>query len=80
MTYGSVQRAAKRLILPTGCVTFVSLCTSRRSLTCRKILRHGADGRLYFPYEESRATDFIALKNLSSSAGFEPANLGLNRK
>jgi hypothetical protein len=28
---------------------------------------------LYFPSEGSRVTDFIALKNPSSSAGFEPA-------
>jgi hypothetical protein len=27
MTYGSVQRATKRLKLPMGCVTFGSLCT-----------------------------------------------------
>jgi transposase len=26
MTYGSVQRARKRLKVPMGCVTFVSLC------------------------------------------------------
>jgi hypothetical protein len=35
--------------------------------------------RLYFPSEGS-ATDFVALKNTSSSAGFEPANLGSSGK
>jgi hypothetical protein len=29
-----------------------------------------------FLSERSRATDFLSLKNPSSSAGFEPANLG----
>jgi hypothetical protein len=38
------------------------------------------DRRLYFPFEGSHATDFIALKNLSLSAGFEPTNLGSNGK
>jgi hypothetical protein len=37
-------------------------------------LRHGTNG---FTFSEgSRATDCITLKNPSSSAGFEPANLG----
>jgi hypothetical protein len=30
MTYGSIQRATKRLKLPMGCVTFGSLCIMRR--------------------------------------------------
>jgi hypothetical protein len=32
--------------------------------------------RLYFPSEGSGAEDFFALKNLTASAGFEPAYLG----
>jgi hypothetical protein len=38
------------------------------------------DRPLYFPSEESRATDFISLKNPSSSTGLETANLGSNGK
>jgi len=34
------------------------------------------DRRLYFPSEGRRAEDFFDLKNPTSSAGFEPANLG----
>jgi len=34
------------------------------------------DRRLYFPSKGKRAEDFFALKNLTASAGFEPANLG----
>jgi hypothetical protein len=37
-------------------------------------LRHGTP-RLYFPSEGRRAEDFFALKYLTASAGFEPANL-----
>jgi hypothetical protein len=33
------------------------------------------DPRLYFPSEGRRTDDFSALKNLTASAGFEPANL-----
>jgi hypothetical protein len=36
--------------------------------------------QLYFPSEGRHATVFIRLKNQSSSAGFEPANLGPNVK
>jgi hypothetical protein len=36
--------------------------------------------QLYFPSEGSRATGFIALKNPSSSAGFEPPNLASSGK
>jgi hypothetical protein len=46
-------------------------------------LRHGTDGFTSPPKEVvgSRATDFITLKNpSSSSAGFEPANLGSSSK
>ena len=34
------------------------------------------DKRFYFPSEGRRAEDFFALKNLTVSAGFEPAYLG----
>jgi hypothetical protein len=34
------------------------------------------DRRLYFPSEGRRAEDFVAPKNRTASAGFEPANLG----
>ena len=34
------------------------------------------DRRLYFPSEGRPAEDFFRLKNLTASAGFEPANLG----
>jgi hypothetical protein len=47
------------------------------SLTCRKILRHGTDGFTSSP-KEGVLRIFIGLKNLSSSAGFEPASLGSN--
>jgi hypothetical protein len=36
--------------------------------------------RLYFPPKEGALGIFIALKNQSHSAGFEPANLGSNGK
>jgi hypothetical protein len=36
-------------------------------------MRHGTDG---FTSEGKRAENFFALKNLTASAGFEPANLG----
>jgi hypothetical protein len=36
--------------------------------------------RLYFPSEGSHAEDFIALKNLSSLAGFKHVNLGSSDK
>jgi hypothetical protein len=47
----------------------------KRSLTCRKILRHGTF-RLYFPSEGKCAADFIALKNPSSWPGSNPRPLG----
>jgi hypothetical protein len=34
------------------------------------------DRQLYLPSEGRHAKDFIALKNPTASAGFEPANLG----
>jgi hypothetical protein len=36
--------------------------------------------RLYFPSEGSHVKNFVALKNLSPSVVFEPANLGSNGK
>jgi hypothetical protein len=45
------------------------------SFTCRKSATW--DPRLYFPSEGRRADDFSALKNPTASAGFEPANLGI---
>jgi hypothetical protein len=44
------------------------------SLTCRKATTWGR--RNYFPYEGTRAEDFKTKKNLTASAGFEPANMG----
>ena len=44
------------------------------SLTCREYTTW--DKRLYFPSEGRRGGDFVALKNPTASAGFEPANLG----
>jgi hypothetical protein len=44
-----------------------------------KILRHRTDG-FTSPPKEVVLRIFIALKNRSSSAGFEPANLGSNGK
>jgi hypothetical protein len=53
--------------------------TSKGSLTCRKILRHGGDGFTSLP-KECVLRIFIALKNTSPTAGFEPSNLGPNSK
>ena len=44
------------------------------SFTCRKSTTW--DKRLYLPSEGRSADDFLALKNPTASAGFEPANLG----
>jgi hypothetical protein len=49
----------------------------------RRVLLHAVNlrhRRLYFPSEGSRATDFYHPSNPSSSAGFEPANLGSSGK
>jgi hypothetical protein len=48
-------------------------------LSCRKILRHGADS-FTFPPKEGVLPIFIALKNTSPSAGSEPVNFGYNGK
>jgi hypothetical protein len=53
--------------------------TPKRSLTCRKILRHGADG-FTSPPKEGVLRIFIAVKNSSALAGIEAANLGSNGK
>jgi hypothetical protein len=53
--------------------------TSKEYLTCRKILRHGADGFTSRP-NEGVLRIFIALHNPSFSAGFELANVGSNDK
>jgi hypothetical protein len=45
------------------------------SLTCRKILRHGASGFTSQP-KEGVLQIFIALKKSIASAGFDPATLG----
>jgi hypothetical protein len=57
----------------------VSLSYLEGSLTCRKILRHGADAFTSHPKKIVPRTSF-ALKNPSFSAGFEPANFGSNGK
>jgi hypothetical protein len=53
--------------------------TSKGSLTCLIILRHGADG-FTSAAKEGVLRIFIALKNPSPSAGFDPANLGSKSK
>ena len=45
------------------------------SFTCRKSTTW--DKRLSFPSQERRVEDFFALKNLTASVGFEPANLSI---
>jgi hypothetical protein len=45
------------------------------SLTCRKILRHGASGFTSYPKEDVLRI-FIALKNPSPMAGLNPRLLG----
>jgi hypothetical protein len=54
--------------------------TSKGSLIRRTILRHGADGFTSPTKEERCAADFIALKNPSPSARFEPAHRGPSDK
>ena len=46
------------------------------SFTCRKYTAR--DPRLYFPYEGSHTHVVYALKNPSTQAGSEPANLGFS--
>jgi hypothetical protein len=52
--------------------------TLQESLTCRKILHVSAV--LISLRRKPLLRTFIALKNLSPSAGFEPANVGSNDK
>ena len=51
-----------------------ALISAWGSFTCRKSTTR--DPRLYFPSEGSHTQDFYVLKNTSTPAGFEPANLG----
>jgi hypothetical protein len=44
------------------------------SFTCYKSATW--DRRLYFPSEGRHVEDFFAMKNLTASARFEPANVG----
>ena len=72
----------KRPLVGEGGTTCASDITGSFCLKCRlpryifrdllhaANLRHGTDG------EGRRAEDFVALKNPTASAGFEPANLG----
>jgi hypothetical protein len=57
----------------------IFLYISKCYLTYRKILQHEADW-FTSPPKEGVLRIFIALRNLSSSAGYEPANLGSNGK
>jgi hypothetical protein len=57
----------------------ISLHTQQGSLICHKILRYGADSFTSL-LKEVVLRIFIAFKNPSSSAGFEPDNLGSNGK
>jgi hypothetical protein len=61
------------------CLTKYLFNTSKCSLTCRIILRNGADV-FTSPLKEGVFRNFIALKNISPSALFEPANIGSNGK
>jgi hypothetical protein len=53
--------------------------TLNGSLTCHKILSHGADG-FTFPPKEGVLRIFVALKNPLPSVGFQPANIGSRGK
>ena len=74
------ERSQRRKVELVGekCPVILPKCRLPRyikgSFTCRKSTTW--DRRLYFPSEGRRAEDFFALKNLTASAGFEPANLG----
>jgi hypothetical protein len=56
------------------CLTKYLFNTSKVFLTCRKILRHGADS-LTVPPQEGLLRTFVALKNLTPSAEFELVKL-----
>jgi hypothetical protein len=47
--------------------------------SCRKILRHGTEG-FSSPPKEGVLLIFVAVKSPTSSAGFEPENLGSKGK
>jgi hypothetical protein len=68
---------AKRMMNLTLWRIFLHTC--KLFLTCRKISRCEASGFTSFPNEVVQRI-FIALKNPSLYAGFEPANLGSNGK
>jgi hypothetical protein len=51
--------------------------TSQDSLTCRKMLRHVADG-FTFALKKGVLREFYRSLKLSSSVGFKPTNLGSN--
>jgi hypothetical protein len=57
----------------------ISCHTPQGSLTCHKILQHGADG-FTSPPKDVVLQIFIPLKNPSSTAGFEPVNFGSSGK
>jgi hypothetical protein len=61
------------------CLTKYLFHTSKGSLSCRKIVQHGADG-FTSPPKEGVLRIFIALKRPSTLKGFEPTNLGSNSK
>jgi hypothetical protein len=61
------------------CFTKYLFHTLKGSLTCCKILRHGADC-FTFSLKEGVLRIFVVIKNLSPSAGFELANLDSNGK
>jgi hypothetical protein len=61
------------------CCLSVSPPYLKSYLTCRKILQHGADGFTSRP-KKVMLRIFIALKNTSLSAGFEPLYPGSNGK
>jgi hypothetical protein len=61
------------------CLKMYLFHTLMGSLTHRKILWHGADG-FTSPPKEGVLRNFIALKNPSPSAGFNPVNVWSNGK
>jgi hypothetical protein len=60
------------------CLTKYLFHTSKGSLTCREMSRHGAGGCI--PPSKEGVLRIIALKNPSPSARFEPANFGSSGK
>jgi hypothetical protein len=70
------REETKREIAAEFCL-IASLSYLKGSLTCRKILRHGADG-FTSPPRKVVLRIFIPLDNPSLSAEFEPADSGYN--